>query len=143
VLYSFPRALRSPVQSLLGYIPTAEELEQISSYPDDRSKLGKAEQFFWEIRVTLRSPSSATNTLQRTPRALILTRALSVRTHRQTIPRLEARLKAFLFKLKYTELRDSVRPVRPARVTMHACSPYLSASLWNRTWTRCWRRATK
>jgi len=39
------------VESLLQYIPTPEEIEQISGYPDDRNKLGKAEQFLWEIRV--------------------------------------------------------------------------------------------
>jgi hypothetical protein len=112
----------------LGYIPTAEELEQISSYPDDRSKLGKAEQYFWEIRVTPLFPAFTRHTRH--------TRHIDTHTHDtrgtrsarahceccvrpQTIPRLEARLKAFLFKLKYPELRDSVRPVRRTSAPLH------------------------
>ena len=73
----------------------------------------------------------------------------------QTIPRLEARLKAFLFKLKYPELRDSVRPVRRTSAPLHSApaSPRVSCVvrvvrvvrvvLPYRTWTRCWRRAMR
>lgn len=49
------RELIYPKQSLLGFVPTPEEIEQIAAYPDDRSKLGKAEQYFWEIRVCQRT----------------------------------------------------------------------------------------
>jgi hypothetical protein len=40
-------------QTLLAYVPTSEEVEQLSSYSDDRAKLGKAEQFFISIMVSI------------------------------------------------------------------------------------------
>jgi hypothetical protein len=45
--------MNSPVclQTLLNYIPTPEEIEQLTAYADDRSKLGKAEQYFLTAKV--------------------------------------------------------------------------------------------
>jgi hypothetical protein len=40
-------------QTLLAYVPTSEEVEQLSNYSDDRAKLGKAEQFFISIMVSV------------------------------------------------------------------------------------------
>ncbi|ELR17045.1 formin domain containing protein [Acanthamoeba castellanii str. Neff] len=65
------------VETLLNYIPTPEEIEQLTAYADDRSKLGKAEQYFLTAK---------------------------------DIKRLEPRLKAFLFKLRFPEMKDSIRP---------------------------------
>jgi len=31
-------------------VPTSEEIEQISNYPEEKTKLGKTEQFFWEVK---------------------------------------------------------------------------------------------
>lgn len=31
-------------------VPTPEELETIAGFPDDKTKLGKTEQYFWEVR---------------------------------------------------------------------------------------------
>ena len=41
------------LQTLLNYIPTAEEVEQLNNYTDDRAKLGKAEQYFYTVKVRL------------------------------------------------------------------------------------------
>jgi hypothetical protein len=49
-----PRALLNSsfcLQTLLNYIPTPEEIEQLTAYTDDRSKLGKAEQYFLTVKV--------------------------------------------------------------------------------------------
>jgi len=38
------------VVKLMEYIPTKEEIDLIMDYPEDKSRLGKAEQWFYEVR---------------------------------------------------------------------------------------------
>jgi len=36
--------------ALAEYVPTPEEVEQITAFPEEKTKLGKTEQFFWEVK---------------------------------------------------------------------------------------------